>query len=77
MSSTVIRPQNSPTPEQGARGGLFGMDAETPTAELDAEDACEEELCPEAQAVHTKKAPELPTQAEVAAHDAVHCPCRS
>jgi len=53
------------------------MDAETPTAELDAENACEEELCPEAPAVRTKEAPELPTQAEVAAHDTVHCPYRS
>ena len=50
------------------------MDAEAPTAELDAEDACEEELCPEAPVVRTKKATELPTHAEVAAHDAVHCP---
>ena len=27
--------------------------------------------------MRTKKAPELPIQAEVAAHDAVHCPYRS
>ena len=53
------------------------MDAEAPTAELDAEDACEEELCPEAPAVRTKKAPELLIQAEVAAHDTVPCPYRS
>ena len=53
------------------------MDAEVPTAEPDAGDAFEEELCPEARAVRTKKAPELPTQAEVAAHDALHCPYRS
>ena len=53
------------------------MDAETPTVEIDADDACDEELCPEAFAVKTKKAPELPTQAEVAAHDVVHCPYRS
>ena len=53
------------------------MDAEVPTAEPDAGDAFEEELCFEAPAVRTKKAPELPTQAEVAAHDAVHCPYRS
>ena len=33
------------------------------TAELNAESACEE-LRPEAQAIHTKKAPELPTQAK-------------
>ena len=39
------------------------MDAETPTAELDAEDACEEELCPEAPVVRTKKAPERLAQA--------------
>ena len=55
------------------------MDMETPqrTAELNAEDACEEELNPEAQVVRTKKAPEMPIQAEVAAHDAVHGPYRS
>ena len=53
------------------------MDAETPTVEIDADDACDEELCPEASAVRTKKALELPTQAEVAAHDVVHCPYRS
>ena len=46
------------------------------TAELNAESACEE-LRPEAQAIHTKNAPELPNQAEVAAHDAVYCPYRS
>ena len=46
------------------------MDAEVPTAEPDAGDAFEEELCFEALAVRTKKAPELPIQAEVAAHDA-------
>ena len=53
------------------------MDAEVPTAEPDAGDAFEEELCFEALAVRTKKAPEIPIQAEVAAHDAVHCPYRS
>ena len=53
------------------------MDAEVPTADPDAGDASEEELCPEAPAVRTRKAPELPTQAEVAAHDALHCPYRS
>ena len=53
------------------------MEAETPTVQIDADDACDEELCPEASAVKTKKALELPTQAEVAAHDVVHCPYRS
>ena len=55
------------------------MDAEAPqrTAELDAADASEEEQNPEAQAVHTKNVLELPIQAEVTAHDAVHCPYRS
>ena len=53
------------------------MDAEVPTVEPDAGDASEEELCPEALAVRTKRASELPSQAEVAAHDAVHCPYRS
>ena len=53
------------------------MDAEVPTAEPDASDAFEEELCFEAPAVRTKKAPELPTQVEVAAHDALHGPYRS
>ena len=43
------------------------------TAELNAESACEE-LRPEAQAIHTKNAPELLTQAKVAAHDAVCYP---
>ena len=51
------------------------MDVEAPqrTAELFAEEG-EEEQSPEAQVVRTKKAPELPSQAEVAAHDIVHCP---
>ena len=55
------------------------MDMETPqrTAEPNAEDACEEDLTPEAQVVHTKKAFEMPIQVELAAPDAVHCPCRS
>ena len=53
------------------------MDAEVPTVEPDAGDASEEELCPEAPAVRIKKASELPSQAEVTAHDAVHCPYRS
>ena len=54
------------------------MDEEAPqrTAELFADEA-EEEQSPEAQAVRTKKAPELPNQAEVAAHETVHCPYRS
>ena len=77
--SITIRPQEFPAPGNGAWGGFFGMDMETPqrTAELDAEDACEEELNPEAQVVHTKNASELPIQAEVTAHDAAHCPYRS
>ena len=51
------------------------MDMETPqrTAELSAEEG-EEELSPESQVVHMKKASELPVQAEVTAHDAVNCP---
>ena len=55
--SITIRPQEFPVPEYGARSGFFGMDMETPqrTAELNAEDAGEEELSPEAQVVHTKK----------------------
>ena len=54
------------------------MDMEAPqrTTELNAEEG-EEEQSPEAQVVHTKKAPELRIQAEVTAHDAVHCPYRS
>ena len=52
------------------------MEAPQRTTELFAEGG-EEEQSPEAQAVHTKKAPELPNQAEVAAHDTVHCPYRS
>ena len=54
------------------------MDMEAPQrmTELFAEEG-EEEQSPEAQAVRTKKAPELPIQAEVAAHDTVHCPYRS
>ena len=42
------------------------MDAKVPTAEPDAGDAFEEELCFEAPAVRTKKAPELHTQASSA-----------
>ena len=43
------------------------MDMETPqrTAELNAEDAGEEVLSPEAQVVNMKKAAEVPIQAEV------------
>ena len=54
------------------------MDMEAPqrTTELNAEEG-EEEQSPEAQVVHTKNARELPIQAEVTAHDAVHCPYRS
>ena len=52
------------------------MDAPQRTNELFAEEG-EEEQSPEAQAVHRKKAPELLVQAEVAAHDTVHCPYRS
>ena len=53
------------------------MDMEAPqrTAELFAEEG-EEEQSPEAQVIRTKKAPELPSQAEVAAHDTVHCAYR-
>ena len=58
--STTIRP-SEPLPEYSTRGGLFGMDMEAPQrmTELPAEEG-EEEQSPEAQAVHTKKAPELP-----------------
>ena len=77
--SITIRPQEFPVPEYGARGGFFGMDMETPqrTAELDAEDACEEQLSSEGQVVHTKKAPEVRIQAEVTAHNAAHCSYKS
>ena len=53
------------------------MDSEVPHNSQDDDVASEEELCPEAPAVRTKRAPELPSQAEVTAHDAVHCPYRS
>ena len=53
------------------------MDSEVPHNSQDDDDASEEELCPEAPAVRTNRAPELPSQAEVTAHDAVHCPYRS
>ena len=77
MMSTTLRPSESP-PEYSTRGGLFGMDMEAPqrTTELFAEEG-EEEQSPEAQAVRTKNAPELPIHAEVAGHDTVHCPYRS
>ena len=54
------------------------MDMEAPqrTTELNAEEG-EEEQSPDAQVVHTKKVAELPIQAEVTAHDAVHCPYKS
>ena len=47
--------QEFPAPENRARAGFFGMDMETPrlSAELDAKDACEEKLIPEAHVVHT------------------------
>ena len=48
------------------------MEAPQSITEFDAEEAREEELNPEAQVVHTKKATELLIQAEVAAHDAAH-----
>ena len=74
--SITIKPQEVPAPENGARGGFFAMDMGTPqrTAELDGEDACEDELNPIAQVVHTKKAPELHIRTETAEHDAMHCP---
>ena len=77
--SITIRPQDIPMPEYGTRGGRFGMDMKTSqrTAELNAENAGRAGSSPEAQVVHTKKAFELPIHAEVAAHDAAHCPYMS